>query len=165
MHQDSYQLQKSYKYCVYIQPHLYVFLKKNHNENLSSYLEYLSSKYQMILISKKKKSSLQKATIHYQPKTKNYKRIILRKISPKVWKKLKELKSMTGYSISCIIRIFLEWELQSQGFPISSLIPIPFQEIQQDFMSNNLLAINNYIHSESWNRTNNEVNSYFLDFP
>ncbi len=167
MHQDSYQLEKIYQYCVYIQPHLYVFLKRNHREDLSFFLEYLIEKFQNKLIKEKTKTSLKRATTYYQPKTKNYKRILLRKISPKVWKKLKELKSTTGYSVSCIIRILLEWELQSKGFSIHSLIPLSFldlQHIQQNFKQNNFLAMNNYIHCEEWRYLSGEVYSFFWDF-
>ncbi len=161
----SFQLSKKHKYCVYIQPHLYLFLKNQSKENFNVFIEYLIEKFKSNLIAHKNLNSLKKSTEQYQPRTKNYKRVILQNLDPAIWKRLKKLKSMTGYSISFIIRIFIEWEMESKGTDIIPILPI-LKEISQNFSyPKNFIAINNYIFYQFWDKHHNEVILIDFDFP
>ncbi len=82
---------------------------------LKKYLAYLYK----ISIAQRKRT----LTASYQPKTKEY---IIRKISiqPTYWGKLYELRFFLGYSMSFLIRIMLDWEMQENEIPV---IPLIFQ--------------------------------------
>ncbi len=159
--EDHYGLVETYRYCVYIQPHLYRFLKTKANERISFFLEYLVQKYEAILLDEKNFDSLKKATCTFQPKTKDYKRIVLNKIHSHLWKKLKVLKSITGYSISFLIRLFLEWEIEEQQIQNQNTRTTALQE---NNASQNTLTINNYVCCESWHSSSNEIYTVFIDF-
>jgi len=83
---------------------------------LKKYLAYLYK----ISISQEKRT----LTASYQPKTKEY---IIRKISiqPTYWGKLYELRFFLGYSMSFLIRIMLDWEMQEQEIPFFPLFFLP----------------------------------------
>lgn len=160
---QTYQLKKIHKYCLYIQPQLYSFLKKRLQQN-PFFLEYLIQNYKPALLENKHKTTLESATCKYQPKTKDYQRILLRNISPHLWKTLKELKRLTGYSISYIIRVFLEWEMLKQNQNIHSLLPLR-QPLNQNDYHPSTSHINNYKLCEMWDDRNREISSIFEDFP
>lgn len=161
----SYKLSKKHKYCIYIQPHLYQFLKRQGKENINFFLEYLIEKFKSDLIAHKNLNSLKKSTDKFQPRTKDYKRIILQNIEPNLWKRLKKLKSMTGYSISFIIRILIEWEMQFKDCNIVPILP-NLREYKNNYeIQNNFLAINNYIYYQFWEKRENEVIIIDYDFP
>ena len=94
------------------------------NRKLSLTIDYLLRKYlaclYQISISQEKRT----LTASYQPKTKEY---IIRKISiqPTYWGKLYELRFFLGYSMSFIIRIMLDWEMQEEGITIVPLFFMP----------------------------------------
>lgn len=161
-HEDHYQLITTYRYCIYIQPRLYLFFKLKAKDKFSQFLEYLLKKYEFTVLDTKNHNSLKKASCKFQPKTKDYKRVVIHKIMSHVWKKLKVLKSITGYSLSYLIRLFLEWEMQEQealNQNNPNLLPL-----QQNNDNINLIAINNYSCCESWHRDNNEISTILNDF-
>ncbi|MFN3604586.1 MAG: hypothetical protein ACK4UJ_07730 [Leptonema sp. (in: bacteria)] len=161
MHINHYQLNKTHRYCIYIQPKLYAFLKQKSRGDISGYIETLYQNYKDRLIQNKKLDALQNAVSEYQPKTKEYKRIVIRAISTDLWKRLKELKAFSGYSISFILRIFIEWEMEKE----ESIIPLRASYNQGQNYTNFFLPINNYVHHEWWDGRSNEVYSIFWDFP
>ncbi|MFN3604603.1 MAG: DUF1564 family protein [Leptonema sp. (in: bacteria)] len=165
LYTNQYEFNETYKFCIYIQPRNFAFLKNKSRGNISLYLEYLIQKYKRSLLHSKKENALKNAVCHYQPKTKEYKRVVIQKISPELWKRLKELKSMSGYSISFIVRIFIEWEMERVGQPITPLIKTTEEHIQQINYPNFFIPINNYRHHQWWNRRTNEFFSIFMDFP
>ncbi len=167
IHKDQYKLKNTHQYCIYIQENLYLFLKRNSQNNLSNLLEYLIRKYKYNVLNQKSISSLGRGSVQYQPKTKNYKRIILKNINPYLWKELKIIKNTTGYSISYIIRVMIEWEMQSKGHYITPLLPLEpvlSNNTQQQLSQNNFIAINNYQWKEVWSRHNNEISVICIDF-
>ncbi|MFN3604164.1 MAG: hypothetical protein ACK4UJ_05610 [Leptonema sp. (in: bacteria)] len=146
LRENHYKMNQKHQFCIYIQPHLYRFLKIQSRGNLSLFKEYLIQKYKASLLSQKQVAKLKNASCQYQPKTKNYKRIILRNIEPELWKRLKEIKSFTGYSISFTIRVMLEWEMQSKNIPIAPLIPALPTNQQRFFYPNSFVPLNQYMH-------------------
>jgi len=46
-------------------------------------------------------------------------------MNPVLWSKLFESRHFVGYSISALIRIILDWEMQSLGYDIIPMIPLP----------------------------------------
>ncbi|MFN3604276.1 MAG: hypothetical protein ACK4UJ_06180 [Leptonema sp. (in: bacteria)] len=159
-----FKFKPTHRYCVYLKPHHYHFFKMNSNGNENLYLEYLIQKYESWLVSKKNLNTLKIATQQYQPKTKDYKRFVLNKIDPELWKKIKEFKTLTGYSISCILRILLEWEMQEQGLAINPLLQRGDTPLPEYFFSEFSLPLYNYIHCQWWDKRNKEFFSIFFDF-
>ncbi len=108
-HRDDYNLKKKHFYCINIKSELYQdFLEMSLGDS-NLFLEYLHQKYRKRIIHLKVAHIKKTATAQYQPKEK-YKKIKLKKINPTTWQKYWELRLITGYSISYIIRVFLEWE-------------------------------------------------------
>ena len=120
---------------------------------LKKYLAYLYK----ISISQEKRT----LTATYQPRTKEY---IIRKISiqPTYWGKLYELRFFLGYSMSFLIRIMLDWEMQEEDIPILPLFFLPrlddedqeeYRQIQfgDNYSSNNKICHANLeVYSEFW---------------
>ncbi len=94
-----------------ILPEYYQILIEYSSRDINKYLEYLYCKYSKNLLRKKISHRKKSATSEYQPITKRYKQIKIKRINPYIWDKYKDLKRISGYSISFIIRIFLEWEM------------------------------------------------------
>lgn len=78
----------------------------------NKYLKYLYFKYHKRLLSIKHAPNKKTATTTYQPTTKRYKNLKLTNINPYLWDKYWDLRRITGYSISYILRMFLEWEME-----------------------------------------------------
>ncbi|MFN3603262.1 MAG: DUF1564 family protein [Leptonema sp. (in: bacteria)] len=157
----------SYRYCVSIQPHLYQFFKENASRNPNPFLEFLIQKYEKQILYSKAQRQLKRASCQYQPKTKDYKRIVIRGVSPEIWRRLKSLKSLTGYSVSYLFRVMLEWELENQGKPIQPILPqIQFYLSHNafDFYSAST-PLNNYFYVEYGNVRERQLMTIFLDFP
>jgi len=117
--------------------------------------KYLASLYQ-ISISQEKRT----LTASYQPKTKEY---IIRKISiqPTYWGKLFDLRFFLGYSISFIIRIMLDWEMQEEGIPIVPLIFLPRLEDENQDEHRQIQFANNYSSNNQICHENLEIYSEF----
>lgn len=107
---------KFHRYCINLKPEHYQYLilltYRKFNGDLSKTILYLISKYLKYLYKISTIPQKQTMTITYQPKTKQYKQFNIT-IIPIHWAKLNHIKNYTGYSISAIIRILLEWEMSS----------------------------------------------------
>ncbi len=103
-------------------------------------------------------SSKRTLTATYQPKTKEY---IIRKINiqPNYCGKLNNLRFYLGYSVSFIIRIMLNWEMQEEGIPVIPLLtrhplnPEDIEEHEQIQFGNSYSSYNklNYGNLEVYN--------------
>jgi len=122
------------------------------NYLLRKYLAYL---YQ-ISISQEKRT----LTASYQPKTKEY---IIRKISiqPTYWGKLYELRFFLGYSMSFLIRIMLDWEMQEEGIPVVPLIFLPRLDDENREEHRRIQYGDNYSSKNKIRHSNLEVYSQF----
>jgi hypothetical protein len=109
-----YQFRKIYRTGLNILPEYYEILHQLSNGVIGEYLKYLYYKYHKQILILKVAHTKRTATADYQPIRKRYIQITLN-ISPYIWEKYWELRRITGYSISFIVRIFLEWELQEQN--------------------------------------------------
>ncbi|MFN3604549.1 MAG: DUF1564 family protein [Leptonema sp. (in: bacteria)] len=156
----------SYRYCVSIQPHLYQFFKENASRNPNPFLEFLIQKYEKQILYSKAQHQLKRASCQYQPKTKDYKRIVIRGVSPEIWRRLKNLKSLTGYSISYLFRVMLEWELENRGKPIQPLLPQIHLELGSggEGEASPPFPLNNYVYVQYGERRNQRLFTIFLDF-
>ena len=130
------------------------------NGKLSLTIDYLLRKYlaylYQISISQRKKT----LTATYQPKNKEY---MIRRISiqPTYWGKLFDLRFFLGYSISFLIRIMLDWEMQEEGIPIIPLIPIPRLDEENREEHRHIQNGNNYSSKNKIGHANLEVYSWF----
>ncbi len=130
------------------------------NGELSLAVDYLLKKYlaylYQISISQEKRT----LTATYQPRTKGY---IIRKISiqPTYWGKLYELRFFLGYSMSFIIRIMLDWEMQQESIPVIPLIFLPQLEEENQEEHRNIQNGNNYSSKNKICHANLEVFSKF----
>jgi len=140
----------------------YLIVLKNtrFHGNLSLAINYLLKKYLVYLYQISISETKRTLTATYQPKTKNY---IIRKISiqPTYWGELNDLRNFLGYSISFIIRIMLDWEMQQEQIPVISLIAIP--DLDTETLSMHVLVPigNNYSFYNKINHTNYRVFSIF----
>jgi len=130
------------------------------NGKLSLTIDYLLRKYLAYLykisISQRKRT----LTASYQPKTKEY---VIRKISiqPTYWGKLYELRFFLGYSMSFMIRIMLDWEMQEEGIPVVALIFKPRLEDEDEEEHRQIQLGNNYSSNNKICHANLEVYSEF----
>ncbi len=122
------------------------------NYLLKKYLAYLYK----ISISQRKRT----LTATYQPRTKEY---IIRKITvqPTYWGKLYELRFFLGYSMSFLIRIMLDWEMQEQGIPFNPLFFLPRLDDEDLEEHGQIQNGNNYSSKHKINHANLEVFSRF----
>ncbi len=122
------------------------------NYLLKKYLAYLY----IISISQEK----QTLTASYQPRTKEY---IIRKINiqPTYWGKLYELRFFLGYSMSFLIRIMLDWEMQEQEIPVIPLIVLPQLDDEDLEELRKIQTGNNYSSRHRISHANLEVFSWF----
>ncbi len=119
---------------------------------LKKYLAYLYK----ISIAQEKRT----LTASYQPRTKEY---IIRKIQiqPTYWGKLYELRFFLGYSMSFLIRIMLDWEMQEIEIPVVPLIVLP-QLDEEDLEEHCQIQLgNNYSSNHKISHMNLEVLSRF----
>ncbi len=117
--------------------------------------KYLASLYQ-ISISQEKRT----LTASYQPRTKEY---IIRKIKiqPTYWGKLFDLRFFLGYSISFMIRIMLDWEMQEEGMSIVPLIFLPPLDDENLEEHRQIQNGSNYFSKNKIGHANLEVYSWF----
>ncbi len=127
---------------------------------LSLTIDYLLRKYlaylYQISISQEKRT----LTATYQPKTNEY---IIRKISiqPTYWGKLYELRFFLGYSMSFLIRIMLDWEMQQEGIPIVPLFFLPSLDDENLEEDRQIQNGSNYSSKNKIGHENLEVYSWF----
>ena len=122
------------------------------NYLLKKYLAYLYK----ISISQEKRT----LTASYQPRTKEY---IIRKISiqPTYWGKLYELRFFLGYSMSFLIRIMLDWEIQEQEIPVIPLIVLPSLDDEDQEEHRQIQSGDNYSSRHKISHANLVVFSWF----
>ncbi len=119
--------------------------------NLTLAISYLLKKYLAYLYKISISQEKRTLTASYQPKTKEY---IIRKISiqPTYWGKLYELRFFLGYSMSFLIRIMLDWEMQEQEIPVFPLFFLPqlededWEELRQIQYGNSYSSKNKISH-------------------
>ena len=142
-----------FEYLIYL-------TKTRFNGNLSLTIDYLLKKYLTYLYRISLAPEKRTLTASYQPRTKNY---VVRKISiqPTYWGKLYELRYLLGYSISYILRIMLDWEMQEDGIPIEPIVIKP-QLVQEDEEIHSRIQVgNNYSCYNRVSHWNLEVYSEF----
>ena len=122
------------------------------NYLLKKYLAYLYK----ISISQEKRT----LTASYQPRTKEY---IIRKIriQPTYWGELYELRFFLGYSMSFMIRIMLDWEMQEQEIPVIPLMILPPLDDEDKEEHLQIQFGNNYSSKHKICHANLEVFSWF----
>ena len=122
------------------------------NYLLKKYLAYLYK----ISISQQKRT----LTASYQPRSKEY---IIKKIriQPTYWGKLYELRFFLGYSMSFLIRIMLDWEMQDQEIPVTPLIVLPPLDEEYQDEHRRIQSGNNYSSRHKISHINLEVFSWF----
>lgn len=157
-----YALLETHIVCINIKPEFwhalsFLFPFADISQTLSFLLHKHKSALLRISISREKKT----ATTTYQPRTGGYQRRTLR-ISPSLWKLFKELKEHTGYSISAIIRIIIEWELEER---LGQQPTWKFKERNYRDNENPYLPCNSYIIFRVWTDRGNlkELYSYYWD--
>ncbi len=128
--------------------------------NLTLAISYLLRKYLAHLYKISVAQEKRTLTASYQPKTKEY---IIRKITiqPTYWGKLYELRFFLGYSMSFLIRIMLDWEMQEHEIPIVPLISQPPLDDEDQEEHRQIQSGNNYSSKHKISHANLEVFSRF----
>ena len=126
--------------------------------NLSLAINYLLKKYLVYLYHISIAQTKKTLTASYQPRTKGY---IIRKIhvQPTYWGKLCNLRSYLGYSVSFILRIMLDWEMQENEIPLNPLIALP--TLDNETETQNIQLGNNYSSFCRMDHKNLEVYGWF----
>lgn len=112
LNSSNYKFLEVYTMGVSVLPEYFEYFKKMSRGKHNKYLKYLYFKYHKRLLSIKHAPNKRTATTTYQPTTKQYKNLKLTNINPYLWDKYWDLRRITGYSISYILRMFLEWEME-----------------------------------------------------
>lgn len=140
------------------------------NGDLDQFLEYLLEKYKERLLNQKVSSIKRSATADYQPREKQYERKKIR-ISSSTWQKYWEFRLTSGYSISCIIRIFIEWEKLQRGEHVGEpyLIPTLIEYTSMEYtrlnytFSSNYRKMDNYQLKREWLRESKLIKFEYWD--
>jgi hypothetical protein len=131
------------------------------NGNLTLTIDYLLRKYLAYLYKISLAPTKRTLTATYQPRTKNY---IIRKINiqPTYWSKLYELRFLLGFSMSFIIRIMLDWEMQDAQISIDPIFIRPPLTFEDEETHSRIQIGDNYSSYNRVNHSNLEVYSEFL---
>ena len=149
-------------------PMHYNFLKEIanqlYNQSISDAIQYLLNKYLVFLYEIRITPYKRTETATYQPITKQYRRYSI-KINPTLWSKLFDSRRFLGYSISAIIRIMLDWEMQEMGREIIPLIAMPQIEqenhpLEDDFHDQ---IIQSYVYIKMADYEPRRIFSFFWD--
>lgn len=73
----------------------------------------------------------QNFTATYQPVCKEYRRYSI-VIDPLLWSELQDLRKKSGYSISFLLRIMIEWEMVDEGLLEKPLLEKPIDEDKEE---------------------------------
>ena len=87
-------------------------------------------------------------------------------MNPVLWSKLFESRHFVGYSISAIVRIMIEWEMQSQEYDIIPLVALPQLPKNEPNVFDPSLPehkINNYFYDKQGIYESREIICIFLD--
>jgi hypothetical protein len=130
------------------------------NGNLSLTIDYLLRRYLVYLYKISLTPTKRTLTASYQPRTKNY---IVRKIQiqPTYWGKLHELRFLLGFSMSFILRIMLDWEMQQEQIPVEPIFIMPQLTPIDEEIHARIQFGNNYSSYNRVSHTNLEVYSEF----
>ncbi|MFN3604011.1 MAG: hypothetical protein ACK4UJ_04805 [Leptonema sp. (in: bacteria)] len=160
-----YELKSKYKVCVNILPNFHKELLRLSRGKLNHFLEYLYNTYKRKLLQMKIAPIKGTATTEYQPDHEEYKQIVLYGISPNLWRRYKDLREMTGYSVSFILRVFIEWELMREGIPLTPLLPRDEDSAEgvAGYSEQNCPLAHNYVIRSQWNRQKNQIKILFWD--
>lgn len=164
-HSAKYQLKETWIVCINIKEIYFEDLVRMSNGNISDFLEYLYEKYKKRLFHLKVSHRKRTATANYQPRKKIYKRKQI-EIAPSVWQKYWDLRLMSGYSMSCIIRIFIEWEKIDRGEQVEDLYLYPIQIRDRRLRyryPHGFRKINNYQLKRKWKRHNRWLSFRYWD--
>ena len=145
MNQDQYTTRKYHPVCINLEPIHFEFLRElstRFGGNFSNTIFYLLNKYLNHVYRIRITPTKQTETATYQPVTKQYKRWTIH-INPVLWSKLFEMRHFVGYSMSALIRIMLDWEMQEMEYDIIPLIPLPVLTKDNNQQQTSKL-INNY---------------------
>jgi hypothetical protein len=131
------------------------------NGNLTLTIDYLLRKYLAYLYKISLAPTKRTLTATYQPRTKNY---IIRKINiqPTYWSKLYELRFLLGFSMSFIIRIMLDWEMQDAQISIDPIFIRPPLTFEDEEIHSRIQFGDNYSTYIRVTHSNLEVYSEFL---
>jgi hypothetical protein len=130
------------------------------NGNLSLTIDYLLKKYLTYLYRISIAPTKRTLTATYQPRTKNY---VIKKIriQPTYWGKLYELRFLLGFSVSFIIRIMLDWEMQEEQIPVETIFIRPALSLEDEGIHVHIQIGNNYSSYNRLSHANFEVYSEF----
>jgi len=130
------------------------------NGNLSLTIDYLLRRYLVYLYKISLTPTKRTLTASYQPRTKSY---IVRKIQiqPTYWGKLHELRFLLGFSMSFILRIMLDWEMQQEQIPVEPIFIMPQLTPIDEEIHARIQFGNNYSSYNRVSHTNLEVYSEF----
>jgi len=131
--------------------------------NLSLAVDYLLRKYLAYLYLISQAPTKRTLTASYQPRTKNY---VIKKIhiQPTYWGKLYELRFLLGFSMSFIIRIMLDWEMQEEETSAEPIFIKPHLSPEDELTHSQIQVGNNYSAYNRVSHANLEVYSEF-SFP
>jgi len=129
--------------------------------NLSLTIDYLIRRYLAYLYKISYAPTKRTLTATYQPRTKKY---VIKKIriQPTYWGKLQDLRFFLGYSMSFIIRIMLDWEIQQEQIPVEPIIFMPPFNASDEEIYARIQIGNNYSSYNRLNHANLEVYCEFL---
>ena len=169
MRQDNYSTKSLHPVCINLEPQHLAFLSllatSHFNGNHYLAISFLLNKYLFYLYEIRITPHKKTETANYQPKNKLYKRktILMNSV---LWSNLFELRHFIGYSISALIRILLDWEMQQQGYDIIPLIPMPninLNDTTSVSVSTPERHINNYYYLKQGFYDPREIFCIFLD--
>jgi len=140
--------------------YLMVLTETHFNGNLSLTIDYLLRRYLVYLYKISLAPTKRTLTASYQPRTKNY---VIRKITiqPTYWGKLHELRFFLGFSMSFILRIMLDWEMQQEEIPVEPIFIMPPLTPTDEEIHARIQFGNNYSSYNRVSHGNLEVYSVF----
>ena len=164
MRYHNFNTHKKTKTSVNLTPFHYEYLMHLTNTrfggDLSLTINYLLKKYLVYLNRISISQSKRTLTATYQPRIKGYKIKTIR-IQPTYWGKLYDLRKFLGYSISFIIRIMLDWEMQDQKISVAKLFELPQLNAEDREEHAHIQNGNNYSFFNKIHHENLEVFSWF----
>ncbi len=155
---------KTNKTSVNLPPYHYQYLihltKTRFQGNLSLTIDYLLKKYLIYLYHISISQTKRSLTATYQPKTKGYVIKTIR-VQPTYWGKLCDLRMFLGYSMSFILRIMLDWEMQEKQIPILGILERPHLNVEDHEEHAQIQNGHNYASTNRIHHGNLEVYSEF----
>jgi len=164
MRYHNYITRKTNKTSINLTPYHYQYLihltKTKFQGNLSLTIDYLLKKYLVYLYHISISQTKRSLTATYQPKTKQYVIKTIR-VQPTYWGKLCDLRMFLGYSMSFILRIMLDWEMQEEQIPVLGLFERPHLNAEDHEEHAHIQIEHSYASSNRMHHGNLEVYSEF----